>query len=185
MTGWYDGTGASSASTYTYISTTTAGCTANWVSDSDGYYYTTAPVCTYTYAQPSYQPPPETAQQKRERELNERLASERQAVVARENAEAKERSEVLLKDYIGTERFGELHRVGYIEVDSHKKDVRYRIHKDSYQMIDVLDKGDKVIDRLCIHTAPGCPSADEILAKVVLAELNEDLLNSKANHHRV
>lgn len=194
--GWYSDTSASNSTTagsYTWVGTSTSNSTAgNAYFDANSDYYVTEPTWI-TVTEPYYVPVKLTKAQKAEqrRVAEEQRQRQAEAVARRkleEQAQAKSEAKAqdLLKEHIGVEAFGELHKVGYIELDSHKPNVRYRIHKDRHQMIDVL-KGDKVIDRLCIHLNPkhNCPTSDEILAKILLAEYAEDVLNTKANHHAV
>ena len=100
-----------------------------------------------------------------------------------QQAAAVEAAEELLKKHIGLERYGELYRVGHIEVDSLKhKGRKYRVPSDE-RMIEVLDKKGMVVDRLCIHTAIDCPMPDKILTRLVLLASAEEVLLAQANHH--
>lgn len=173
--------------TCTASSTNWAGysvCTSTSATYTCGTYYV-YPGTTWVSATMWNEPIPETGEQRanreaehqRQREENQRRQEEREADV--------KVAEELLKQHIGVERFGVLYQVGHIEVDSQKyKGRKYRIPNNE-QMIDVLDENDKILERLCIHTAIDCPMPDRILTRLILAESAEEILLAKANHHGI
>ncbi len=156
-----------------------------------GYYSTitiTAAV-SRTYGNDSYQPykpTPETKKQKSDRLRCEQESRDRAEQLRKEKEAAIKCAEELLKDHIGVEAFSELHKVGYIELDSQKYQGRkYRVPQEHMNMIDVLDKDGNVIDRLCVHPSVACPPGDHILSRLVLLELAEEYLLKQANHNLV
>lgn len=139
----------------------------------------------YVYCNDVQSVPQETPVQKRTRLEREESVRKEQAELRKEQEAAVKKAEELLKDHIGLEAFGQLHEVGYLELDSQKhKGRKYRIPKEHMEMIEVLDKDGKVIDQLCIHPAVECPPADHILSRVVLLESAEEFVLAKADHHR-
>jgi len=171
MSGWY-------YNSYPF-SNTTAGSTIT----STTFY------STFTYWNPTIyiECPsiPETDEQRQDREQRQVEYQRQQAEIGKQRKEADNRARELLKQHIGLDAFGKLHEVGYIEVDSqHHKGRKYRIHKNAYERIDVLDEQGKVIDRLCIVRAIQCPDDDLILTKKVLLESVEEYALQVANHFR-
>jgi len=125
----------------------------------------------------------ETEGERQTRLEQQREAQRRYQESAKRREEAAKRAEELLKEHIGLEAFGRLHKVGYIEVDSHRhKGRKYRIPKES-GFIDVIDENGKIIDTLCVHPAVECPPGDHILAQVILLQLDEDYILERANSH--
>jgi hypothetical protein len=91
---------------------------------------------------------PETEEQKTERLARESEARRKAEELRREQEAAIKRAEELLKEHIGLDAFGELYKVGHIEVDSQKYQGRkYRVFKDAYRTIEVIENG-KVMDKL-------------------------------------
>lgn len=155
----------------------------------------TAGTCANIYWIPSFHifsddpitinPEPETEEQRQAREERAQEYQRQQADLQKEQEAAIKAAEELLKEHIGLEAFGKLHEVGYIELDSQQhKGRKYRVSKDSYKRIEVVDDQGKVVDKLCIGPAIGCPPCDVILARVVLLELAEEYVLETANHDR-
>jgi len=131
----------------------------------------------------SINPEPETDEQRQAREERELEYRRQEDELRREQETAVKRAEELLKEHIGLEAFGKLHEVGYIELDSRRHEGRkYRVSKDCYKRIEVVDDQGKVVDKLCIGPAIGCPPCDVVLARVVLLELAEEYVLETANH---
>lgn len=133
----------------------------------------------------TWTPPPETEEQKQAR-----LEREAQQKREREEAQkrrdlARQKAEELLKEHIGLEAFGKLHEIGYLEMDSCKYQGRkYRVPKYARGSLDIVENG-KVIDRLCVHPGQRFEDGDEILARIVMLEVNEDEILQIANHSPV
>lgn len=142
----------------TYVSNTIVGNTG-----TGAWYITVEPCYIYT----------ET-----EEEKIARLAAE----AKREEANAK--AETLLKEMFGKE-YKALTDEGQLLLNSKKYgNLRYRISKDSWKTIDVLDTEDKIVDRLCVVASIDCPDWDTILTKIMLAKFDEERLQAVANHMR-
>lgn len=138
-----------------------------------------------TYMLPTeYTPEPETKEQAKARRDREQEYQQQQEELRKEQEAAVARAEELLRKHIGAEAFGELHKVGYIELDSHKyKGRRYRVPADSETFIEVLDKAGKVVDTLCVHTVGDCPMPDKVLARIVRLQLDEENILEVADSH--
>ena len=125
--------------------------------------------------------------QKHEAEIRRR--AEAQAEIKRQEAnlrreKANKRAEDLLAEYIGIEAFGQLHEIGYIEVDSRRyAGQKYRIPKHHYSDIEIMDAEGRVIDTLCLQLKLDCPGDDVVLARWILANFDEETLLSVGNHH--
>lgn len=111
---------------------------------------------------------------------NKRIAEEE----ARKQ-EAENKAKELLEDWLGKEGLNEMHKVGYIEVDSQKyKDRKYRVPSAHMNYIEVMEDG-KIIDTLCVHPDLDCPPSDHIFSRLVLLKFSEEYLLSKSNRHGV
>ncbi len=166
--------------------TTSAAGTSYYTTATDNsttyYYYPRISYVQYQW-QTVYNPQPETDQQKRARSRREETQRLEQARQQKEHDEAVKQAEIILKEHIGQLRFAELERIGYIELDSHKPNLKYRIPKNHMDTIDVYEDG-KLVDKLCIHPRIECPPGDHILSRVSLLENNEDYVLATANHNR-
>ncbi len=137
------------------------------------------------YIQPQYAPTPETPAERVAREevqAAQRLAhEERRLREAEEHQDAVETAEALLRQVLGPE-YVEYEANGYLDVASRQHTGRtYRIRPD--RLIEVLDADGNRVDTLCIHTADWVPPGDDVLAKKVLAEHDEERLLDVAISH--
>ena len=158
----------STAATNVTYTTSDSSATGNYSTIT--WYYPT----TIQYVPSAYGPrsPQEIVQ------LNQQ-AKERDAAVAK--------AEELLKEHIGPKRYSELHKTGYIELDSQRhQGKKYRVPAAHREEIEIVDEHGKVIDRLCIHTKDehDCPAGDQTLARIILLEAAEDYVLATANDHR-
>ena len=157
------------------------------------YYYasdsatTSATATTWYYAYPyyvstGYQTSKETETEKQARLQREETYRQEQLALVKRQKEAAERAELLLKEHIGVDTYGELYRVGYIHIDSQKHKGRtYRMFKNPYARIHVIENG-KVVDELCLVADVQCPDGDRLLTKKVLLESDEDYALATSNH---
>jgi hypothetical protein len=130
-------------------------------------------------------PPIETEAQREERKRAAAEYEKQQALIREQQAAAKLRAEALLKSHIGLEAYGELLKVGYIELDSQKhKGRKYHVPSNARLLIEVLENG-KVVDRLCVHPHERFQDDDEILSRVTLLKYAEEHILTKANHNPV
>lgn len=119
---------------------------------------------------------PETDEQRLAREQRAEEHRIQQEELRKEKEAAVKKAEEILKEHIGVKTFGEMHKAGYIEVDSQKhKGRKYRIPANSEEFIEVLDKDGSVVDTLCITTIE-CPMPERVLTRVILARLDEGRL---------
>lgn len=178
-----------SNSTTSCTTSCTASCTASRAvsyicSDTWSCGTSTTSTAYYSFQSQHYysSPSPETEKQKRDRLVRETEYRQEQERLRQERELIIKQAEDLLREHIGLEAYGELYKVGYIELDSQKyKGRKYRVKKDACRHIQVIES-DKVIDELCIVPTVQCPDGDRILSKVVLLKYDEDYLLAKANH---
>lgn len=169
-----------SGSWYIYPETdTTAGSTWSgiWYPETDtaGIY----PSNSYVY----YEPEAETEEQRQVRLERQAEYRQQQEELRQQQEVANKRAEELLKEYIGVKAFGQLHEVGYIELDSQRyKGRKYRVPENHMAYIEVLDEQGRVIDTLCVHPAIQCPPPDHILTRVIMLQNDEEGLLTAANH---
>ncbi len=139
---------------------------------------------TSTYVATDYREETE-AEKKARLDAQKRYEIEQERIQTSQR-KAKEKADELLKSHIGLEAFGELHQLGYIELDSQKyAGQRYRVPSSARSLIEVLDKDGKVIDRLCVHPTERYQDGDEILTRITLLKFAEEYLLKTANHNPV
>ncbi len=113
MTGWYvyntinDTAGSGTAGNSYYCN---SGDTVTYTGTSSG---TTWETDTYLV----YESPPETEEQKETRLAREAEHQKERERLKQERELAVKQAEDLLKEHIGSKAFGELYKVGYIEID--------------------------------------------------------------------
>jgi len=131
------------------------------------------------------EPLDETAIDRRRRLARARYHQKHEAEIRRRAREkANKRAEDLLAEYIGIEAFGQLHEIGYIEVDSRRyAGQKYRIPRHHCSDIEIMDAEGRVIDTLCLQLKLDCPGDDVVLARWILANFDEETLLSVGNHH--
>ena len=186
----YDSSGTTSTAGNWYVISgwTTTSSTAYWgdttSSTATGTWYISSTPYIYTSIS---QPEKTTKKQRAEAERSRRLEQERMEREAeelrKEQEAAVKAAEELLKEFVGLEKVGKLHEVGYIEVDSQKnKGMKYRVPKDHMRRILVLNDKDECVDELCVHPAINCPAGDHILTRLVMLESDEDAILKASNH---
>jgi hypothetical protein len=127
--------------------------------------------------------PQETAAERRRRKARERYWDKRREILEQRRIEAQNRATQLLMEHIGAEAFDELHKVGFIELDSQKyKGCRYRLPRNHNAYIEIVDSEGKVIDTLCIQPKIECPTGDRLLTRWLLIKHDEERLLAVANH---
>ncbi len=101
----------------------------------------------------------------------------------RVNAEATERSRVLLLEHLTPTQRETIEKNGWFVVEGGKSKQKYRIRTQSAAMnIDVID-GDKVKHRLCAHLPSDIPHYDHFLAQKLMLEADEDHFHTVARRH--
>lgn len=98
---------------------------------------------------------------------------------ARIRAEADGRAMELLKSCMTQEQWESLCAVGFFYVKA-KSGRKYRIDRGTHGNVKVVDKDNKVIERLCIQPG-GVPVGDSMLAQKLLIETAEDVFRRHAN----
>ena len=126
----------------------------------------------------------DTEEQKQARLTREEEYRKQQEQLRKDNEAAIVKAEELLREHLGEQRYEKLQKQGYIELDSQKHvGCKYRVPKAHRDMIEVVDRYDKVIDTLCVHPAIDCPSGDQTLTRIKYLELAEEFILAKSNRH--
>lgn len=119
----------------------------------------------------------------------QRLAAteQRDRALAVEQAAARARAEILLKESLSDAQRAELAKSHAFHLETVQPDgsrKRYRIRRGRSGNVDQVDAQGKVLRSFCIHPIMPVPDADTMLAQKLLLEADEATFLSVANHIR-
>jgi hypothetical protein len=124
------------------------------------------------YERATYEPPPETEEQREAREELTRRLREERLVKEQEREDARCKAEKLLRESLDEEQLAQFDETRWFYVIS-QSGKRYRIRCGWEGNIDELDEDDLIVAEWCIHPRIQVPTEDSMLIQKLMLEADE------------